>query len=258
VGYHHAMRCAVFALSILLVPVMAQDLATGEAIFNVNCAFCHGTDGSGGRGPNLRGSLRSGNLDADIAKVISNGIPGTAMPKFGLEDDELKSIVMYVQSFRKAAPAVVPVEGDPLAGKRIYEAQGCSRCHEIGNQGSALGPNLSRAGVARSYEYLKTSIVDPSVDIPAEYEPIRIVTQAGKRVQGVWVNEDSFTIQIRLPDESFASFDKQTLKEVAHEKKSTMPAYRLGETDLKNLLAYLSSLTGNTNTTETQKEERAR
>jgi mono/diheme cytochrome c family protein len=74
----------------------------------------------------------------------------------------------------------------------------------------------------------------------------------------VWVNEDSFTIQIRLPDESFASFDKQTLKEVAHEKKSTMPAYHLGETDLKNLLAYLSSLTGNTNTTETQKEERAR
>lgn len=260
--YDQAMRNATLALSILLVPtisrLMAQDLTTGEAIFNSNCAFCHGTDGSGSRGPNLRGSLRSGNLDADIAKVISNGLPGTAMPKFSLEDDELKSIVMYVQSLRKASPAVAPVDGNKLAGKRLYDTQGCSRCHEIGNQGSALGPNLTRIGVARSYEYLKTSIIDPSVDIPTEYEAVRIVTQTGKRVQGVWVNEDSFTIQVRLADESFASFDKQTLREVVHEKKSAMPAYHPGETDLKNLLAYLSSLTGDTNTTETQKEQRAR
>jgi len=256
------MRNGALALSILLVPaisrLMAQDLTTGEAIFNVNCAFCHGTDGSGGRGPNLRGSLRIGNLDADIAKVISNGLPGTAMPKFSLEDDELKSIVMYVQSLRKASPAVAPVDGNALAGKRVYDTQGCSRCHEIGNQGSALGPDLTRIGVARSYEYLKTSIIDPSADIPAEYHAIRIVTQAGKRVQGVWVNEDSFTIQVRLADESFASFDKQTLKEVVHAKQSTMPAYHLGETDLKDLLAYLSRLTGDTNTTETQKEQKTR
>ena len=256
------MRNATLALSILLVPaigrLLAQDLATGEAIFNSNCAFCHGTDGSGGRGPNLRGSLRTGNLDADIAKVISNGIPGTAMPKFGLEDDELKSIVMYVQSFRKATPATAPVDGDKLAGKRIYETQGCSRCHVVGNQGSAFGPNLTRIGVARSYEYLKTSIVDPSVDVPDEYQAVRIVTQAGKRVQGLWVNEDAFTIQVRLADESFASFDKQTVRELVHEKKSAMPAYHLGDADLKNLLAYLSGLTGDTNTSETQKEQRAR
>src|SRR3954468_2981310 len=130
---------AVALLSILLVPtigrLMGQDLPTGEAIFNSNCAFCHGTDGSGGCGPNLRGSLRTGNSDADIAKVISNGIPGTAMPKFGLEDDELKSIVMYVQSLRKPAPAATPVEGNPAAGKQVYDTQGCSRCHQIGNHG---------------------------------------------------------------------------------------------------------------------------
>lgn len=256
------MRRAAFALSIFLAPaigrLVAQDLATGEAIFNSNCAFCHGSDGSGGRGPNLRSSLRIGNQDADITKVITNGLPGTAMPKFNFEDDEMKSIVMYVQSLRKAAPATAPVEGDKLAGKRVYNTQGCARCHEIGNQGSAFGPSLTRIGVARTYSYLKTSVVDPSADIPDEYQSVRLVTQAGKRVQGVWANEDAFTIQIRLADESFASFDKQSLKEVAHEKKSAMPAYHLGETDLKNLLAYLSSLTGDANTTETQQEQKVR
>jgi putative heme-binding domain-containing protein len=256
------MRNATLVLSLLLVPTIsrlaAQDLETGEAIFNSNCAFCHGSDGSGGRGPNLRGSLRNGNSDADISKVISGGLPGTAMPKFGLEPDELQSIVMYVQSFRKATPSVVPAGGDKAEGKRVYDSQGCSGCHEVGLQGSAFGPNLTRIGVSRSYEYLKTSIVDPSKDIPDEFRSVGIVTAAGKRVQGLWVNEDAFTIQVRLADQSFASFEKQAVREVVHEKKSAMPAYHLGEADLKNLLAYLSGLTGDTNSTETQKEQRAR
>ncbi len=242
------MRNATTLLSILLLPppapLAAQDLATGEAIFNSNCAFCHGTDGSGGRGPNLRRSLRIGNLDSDITAVIRNGLPGTAMPKFSLEDDEMQSLVMYVQSLRKAAPASAPVPGDPAVGKRVYDAQGCSHCHEIENQGSTLGPNLTRIGAARSYEYLRTSIVDPSADIPPEYQSVQIQTRDGKRIQAVRVTEDSFTVQVRLPDESFASFDKQHLKELMHDKKSVMPAYRLSAADEKNLLAYLSSLSG--------------
>jgi len=258
--FSHATRHA--ALVSLFLPfaglMPAQDLATGEAIFNSNCAFCHGTDGSGGRGPSLRASLRTGNLDADIAQVIRNGIPGTAMPKFSLEDDEMQSLVMHVQSFRKASPPIAPVEGDKIAGKRVYEAQGCANCHEIGNHGSALGPNLTRIGAARSYDYLKTSLVDPSADIPAEYQTVRILTRDGKRIQGAWVNEDSFTVQVRLTDESFASFDKQALKELVHDKKSIMPAYRLSASDQKNLLAYLNSLTGDNGAVETRSERRSR
>ncbi|MDQ6701282.1 MAG: c-type cytochrome, partial [Acidobacteriota bacterium] len=169
---------------------------------------------------------------------------GTAMPKFGLEDDEMQSLVMYVQSLRKASPVSVPIPGDPAAGKRIYNAQGCSKCHEIANQGGTLGPDLTRVGAARSYQYLQTSLVDPSADIPAEYETVQIVTRDGKHIQAVRVNEDSFTIQVRFPDESFASFDKQTLKELVRMKSSVMPVYRLGAADQQNLLAYLSSLTG--------------
>jgi hypothetical protein len=72
------------------------------------------------------------------------------------------------------------------------------------------------------------------------------------------VNEDAFTLQLRLADESFASFDKQSLKDFAREKKSLMPAYHLSNPDLKNLLAYLSGLTGGASTTETQSERRVR
>ena len=56
-----------------------------------------------------------------------------------------------------------------------------------------------------------------------------MIAHDGKRYRGVRVNEDSFTLQLRLPDQSFASFDKQTLKQETMEKQSPMPAYKLDD-----------------------------
>jgi len=216
----------------------------GEAIFGQNCAGCHGTAGAGGRGPSLKGQLRNGNEAPDIQKVISEGLPGTGMPKFNFEPDELQALVTYVQSLSRAGASKPHPVGDKVAGKRIYESHGCSGCHKIGSEGSAFGPDLTRIGAARSYDYLKASIVDPSADVPETYQGVTVVAQNGKRYRGVRVNEDSFTIQLRLPDQSFASFDKQTLKQETVEKQSPMPAYKLNQQDLTNLLEYLSSLVG--------------
>jgi len=253
----HKMRVLSLLVIAGLCGLHAQDMATGEAIFNSNCAICHGADGHGARGPNLRGPLRNGNQDSDIEAVIRGGLTGTAMPKFTFEDDELKSVVMYIQSWRRGVAPRTKPEGDPVAGKRVYDSQGCAHCHEVGNEGSTLGPSLTRIGASRSYEYMKASLVDPSADIPDDYRTIGIVTREGKQYRGVWVNEDSFTIQIRLPDESYASFDKQAIQEEVREPKSMMPAYHLSEMDLKNLLAYLSSLVGEADqTSETQPERR--
>jgi putative heme-binding domain-containing protein len=259
----HAIRNVTLALSFMLVApinsVSSEEWGTGQAIFNSNCAICHGRDGRGGRGPNLFGSLRNGNLDSNVETVIRNGLPGTAMPKFNFEEEELQALMRYVQSLRHAAPSTLHPEGDRTAGKQLYDSQGCPGCHEIGNEGSTLGPNLTRIGAARSYEYLKTSIVDPSADVPDGNRTVKIVTRDGRQYQGIWVNEDSFTVQIRLRDESFASFDKQNLKEALHEKDSLMPSYHFRETDLRNLLAYLSSLVGAPNpASETQPKRRQR
>lgn len=250
-------------MSLMLVApissLSSEEWGRGQAIFNSNCAICHGRDGSGGRGPNLLGSLKHGALNSDIEIVIRNGLPGAAMPKFNLEEEELHALIRYVQSLRHAAPSTLHAGGDRTAGKQLYDSQGCPSCHEIGNEGSTLGPNLTRIGASRSYEYLKTSIVDPSADVPEENRYLKIVTRDGRQFQGMWVNEDSFTVQIRLRDESFASFDKQNLKEVLHEKDSLMPNYRFKDADLKNLLAYLSSLVGAPSpASETQRKRRQR
>ena len=75
-------------------------------------------------------------------------------------------------------------------------------------EGSTYGPDLTRIGGARSVKYLEESIVDPSADIPADYQGVTVVTKEGSRVVGVRVNEDSFTVQLRLPSQEFRSFVK--------------------------------------------------
>lgn len=248
----------VLASSLLLLTeadhLSAEDtpdkatLASGEATFNSSCAGCHGAEAAGGRGPSLRGPLRVGTDDSDIRNTIVKGIPETGMPKFDFEEDELRPLVEYIQALRHLHDSLPHPEGDQAKGKLIYENNGCAGCHKIGAHGSAFGPNLTRIGAARSYDYLKTSILNPSADVPESYQAITVVTRDGKRYRGVRMNEDSFTVQLRLPDQNFRSFDKQAIAREVAGSESPMPAYKFSGRELDDLLAYLSSLDASSGT----------
>src|ERR1035438_1334959 len=77
----------------------------GEYEFRINCALCHGLGAhGGGRGPDLtRAVKKHTHSDADMFQVISNGIPGTAMPAngtngqgVGMTDEEMWQIISYI------------------------------------------------------------------------------------------------------------------------------------------------------------------
>jgi len=64
----------------------------GAAVFASNCAGCHGTDGSGGAGPDLRG-------EDSVDKVINQVTSGSEnMPAFEgqLSAAEIQSVAEYV------------------------------------------------------------------------------------------------------------------------------------------------------------------
>ncbi len=224
-----------------------QDVEQGRALFRSNCAFCHGLTAGGGRGPSLiSAKLVRGSTNDDIKNIIRSGVPGTSMPSFeNIEKDDLDKLVRYIRHLGGSNVISVPVNGDADAGKRVYGRSGCAGCHRIGDEGSNFGPDLSRVGSGRSSDYIHQSIVEPSADIPAEYEGVTLFTKDGKKITGVRVNEDTFTVQLRLGNDRFALFNKSELKEVIYPKQSLMPAYKtLPAKDLQNLLAYLDSLRG--------------
>ncbi len=224
-----------------------QDVEQGRALFRSNCAFCHGLTAGGGRGPSLiSAKLVRSSTDEDIKKIIRTGVPGTSMPSFdNIEKDDLDKLVRYIRHLGGSNVISAPVSGDPVAGKTVYARNGCGGCHRVGDEGSNFGPELTRIGAGRAPEYIHQSIVDPSADIPAEYEGVTVVTKEGKKITGVRINEDTFTVQLRLGNDKFALFDKSNVKEVIYPKQSLMPAYKtLPAKELQNLLAYLDKLRG--------------
>jgi cytochrome c oxidase cbb3-type subunit III len=219
----------------------ADDPERGRAMYRSNCAFCHGLTGLGGRGPDL---VTHGKPDAEIKRIIRQGVPGSTMPSFdGFDEPELNNITAFIRQLAGTGTAADSVKGDPNRGRTLYTKLACASCHQVGNEGSTYGPDLTRVGAARPVHYLKESITEPSADIPPQYEGVTVVTRDGKRVQGVRVNEDTFSIQLREPSQKFRSFVKDDVKEVAPVKQSLMPAYKqLAAADLEDLVAYLASL----------------
>lgn len=52
------------------------------------------------------------------------------------------------------AQVEAPIPGDPSAGRRIFVARGCVRCHSIWGSGGTLGPDFAVVGAGRSLQQL--------------------------------------------------------------------------------------------------------
>src|ERR1043166_9722182 len=257
--FRWAVRAATFALkrnrmipSVVLLSFLAQgnppgvpqiDWARAKRVYDANCAGCHGPEGVGGKGPALAvAKLSRGQTDEQLAGVIANGIPGTVMPpSWHLGNDGVTLAVAYV---RKLGQGATPrkVEGDVARGQALYAAKGCATCHSIG-----YGPDLASIGARRTPASQRESLTDPAAEVSERFPPVRIVTRAGKKVEGIRVNEDTFTIQVVEPSGRYSSYRKDSLAKI--EKlagESPMPSYKtaLSRIELRDLVAYLSSLRG--------------
>jgi alcohol dehydrogenase (cytochrome c) len=75
------------------------DIAIGSRLFGSHCALCHGTNGEGGtRGPKLQQRhMVHGSSDWALFRIVSSGVPGTAMPSSELTWLEKWQLVAYVQ-----------------------------------------------------------------------------------------------------------------------------------------------------------------
>jgi len=146
----------------------AGDPARGKAIYQKKCALCHGEDGAGdGPGaatldPKPRDFTKGlykvrttasgrGPSDADLFRIITEGMPGTSMPSWkSLPEKDRWDLVAYLKTFApdrfgeplKAAglPEEVAPSRESLArGKEMFEAIECNKCH--GGAGRGDGPS---------------------------------------------------------------------------------------------------------------------
>lgn len=219
------------------------SIKSGMALYRVRCGDCHGLDASGYRGPDLNAAMNAGMNDERLFSIIRKGVPGTEMPPTNAPDDEVLMLIAYLRNLGGAAPAEKPT-GNVDNGQKLFASQ-CATCHRVDGRGGRLGPDLSRVGAARSRAALVREIRTPSDWMPPNYETVTLVTKDAQKIRGAKKNEDVFSIQVMDTRERIQGYLKSSLQEVIYEKTSLMPTYgpdRLNESDLNDLLGYLSTL----------------
>jgi putative heme-binding domain-containing protein len=245
------------ALAILAAALTAQaplhdsqysdaDISYGATLYASKCVTCHGAQGDGIGGVNLRsGTFRNAVIDRDLERFIRAG-SAAGMPAFALDNAEMAGIIAYLRNMNAFDSGSVKT-GDAVRGRTIVDGKGrCMQCHRIGAAGSRVAPNLSEIGSARSAGSLQRSLVDPNSQMMPINRPVRAVMKDGTIVNGRRLNEDTYTVQVIDDHERLHSLQKSDLRELTISTTSPMPSYKgtLSDVEIADLLAYLLSLKG--------------
>jgi mono/diheme cytochrome c family protein len=274
--------CALVGLSDLTRALGAQDakynaraIEAGAQVYSEQCARCHGPDGKGieslgpalssqaflGRTENGREVLKSqrlidigwtNSLDAYIRAVTASGIPikssntwDVVHPPFGqayggnLRDDQIANVSKFILNWQQnpttagvidapkpgegsaPKPTAVPLTPEQEAGKAVFLKQGCVACHAIkGVAVGAVGPNLSKIAT-------DSAEIIQSADYKASQGKATTVEEF---IHESIVNPNAYLAKNCPTGPCVANIMTKNLEQ-------TIPA-----ADLKNLVAYLSSL----------------
>jgi cytochrome c oxidase cbb3-type subunit 3 len=232
----------------------------GKQTFSSSCAGCHGLDGRGGeRAPNIAGSAKVQHLsNAEIATIISKGIPSMGMPAFhSFSPAKVQAVVSYLRVLQGHEKAE-QLPGNPDRGKAIFFGKGdCSSCHMVQGQGGFIGPDLSAYSSNRSVKEVLSAIVDPATNSDWKRKAATATTRDGATVSGSVRNEDNFSVQLQTADGAFRFFSKSDLQSLEYQDHPVMPvdyAQKLSHGELDDVASYLVSL-GRTSKRVSGKEE---
>jgi mono/diheme cytochrome c family protein len=228
---------------------LSPEAAAGSAIFQQNCAFCHGRDAMGGEtGPDLtRSKLVLSDTDGSkISEVVHEGRTSNdkRMPAFQFSSPELASLVAFIRASVVAAASMkggrrgVDVAdlqtGNVNSGKKYFDgAGGCSKCH------SATG---DLAGIARRYEGLQ---LEERMLYPRDAKStVTVKLPSGQTVTGILAYCDEFTIALK---DSHGTYKSWPAEEVRYTVDSPVNAHvdlfgKYTDNDIHNLMAYLQTL----------------
>ena len=152
------------------------------------------------------------NPSAYLSHGYKDEMPKAYLPPISLTPEQITSVILYLQSLggtpdssaihlppeirRAAGSRAASAEtwkpylpGDSARGHEIFfDLKGpaaCAKCHQIGDRGGAVGPELSSIGVNRTPQFIVESLVQPSKQITDGYETVQLRMNDGRSLDGV-------------------------------------------------------------------------
>lgn len=208
------------------------------------CSGCHGEDAHGTQqAPGLSGNpdVRRRSIPM-LRNLIHNGIPAAGMPSFDLPENALDALATLVASLNLSASQTI-VPGDRAAGKKIFEAQ-CATCHMVFGGGQPLGPDLSNVGNEMTVEQIREALLQPDTHITPGYDLVTVHLRNGQTLRGFARSRTNFAIQLQDLKDGLRSLSLDTISAVTDEMQSLMQPLKASSDEMRDLIAYLSRLTG--------------
>jgi len=208
------------------------------------CALCHGEDARGtDRAPSLVNSAKLRSMtDSEISNLIVKG--KDKMPGFPMPTDDVEELIRYIRSLSPAESATA-APGDKKAGERIFFGSGqCATCHMVRGRGSSKGPDLSNVGRRLKPEELNLSLRDPDARIPDGWGTVEAKLNDGTVLRGFARAQGSHDVVLQSSDGKLHLLLDSEYKDLVHDKRAAMPAYKGTEDEQRDLVAFLSGLNG--------------
>jgi PQQ-dependent dehydrogenase (methanol/ethanol family) len=233
-------------LAAICLPAQTPD--AGRKAFEGLCAGCHGADGAGGeRGPAIVSSRRGRSRnEQQLTQTIRSGIPAGGMPAFPLPESELQQLAAFIHGL--SAPAAEnPPAGDVAAGERFFFGQGnCAGCHMVNGRGVSGGPDLSALGGERRVTEIETALREPGQQVASGYTVVSAKLRDGRTLRGFARNESNYDLQLQGLDGALHLLRRDQITDLRREPGSLMPPLQASADQRRDLVAYLSRLSGAT------------
>jgi putative heme-binding domain-containing protein len=139
----------------------------------------------------------------------------------------------------------LPGKADAAAGERIFFNQKialCSRCHQVGERGTRIGPDLTVIGRRNNPQRLLESILQPSKEVAPYMRPWTITMNDDSVHTGIALRRGGNAEVYLGLDGKEIRIDKRQIKSKNEGRISLMPeglALSLTDRELRDLLAFL-------------------
>jgi PQQ-dependent dehydrogenase (methanol/ethanol family) len=229
-----------------LLWTLAQKPPDIQRTYSTLCSGCHGEDARGTQqGPPLSGnaSVRARSVQS-LRNVIRNGIPAAGMPAFDLPADTLDALASMVASLNDVA-AKRSVPGDVAAGRRFFFGKGnCAACHLVNGEGSPVGPDLSDIALHLTVDQVREALQNPDARIAPGYGLVSVRLRNGNTLRGFARSRSTFNVVIQDLTGAFHSLSLDDVADFTEENRSQMEHVQASDGELRDVVAFLSRLTG--------------
>ena len=137
--------------------------------------------------------------------------------------------------------------GSSKRGQEVFlnvEKSRCLKCHQLGDKGARIGPDLTSVGSRFSRIHLIESILEPSRTIAPSYQTFSIVQTNGLVLTGVLIAQDSRSITVGDNQGKNHTLPRTEIDEMIEQTASTMPERlekELTRQEFADLIAFLLS-----------------